>query len=87
METKTKHTPWLVATKNDEYGIIDNFGKFVCFPGKDYAELIVRAVNSHDALVEALKQVLEHFDLPVSGSIQQTASDNAEAALAKARGE
>ncbi len=51
------------------------------------AELIVRAVNSHDALVEALTGVLLMLEMPPGPIAEAGIRREATAALLKARGE
>lgn len=78
-------------------------GTFVCFMGEPAqfagdsprmlpnheanAELIVRAVNSHDDLVKALDGMLLHFARKAGSQFQHDAVRKARAAAAKARGE
>jgi len=53
--------PWTMEQDEppDEcwYVIQDGEGQVVCFATKDDAEIIVRAVNTHQALVEALETI------------------------------
>lgn len=72
MKTKTQHTPtpWKFQGENIVNGSRD--GNFAIFAkgeviatavGKADAAFIVRAVNSHEALLGLLKQVLNHTNV------------------------
>lgn len=51
-----QHTPWRVEPGVDRQWIVDDIGTSVCgVEDKPRAELIVRAVNSHDDLLAACK--------------------------------
>jgi len=102
-ETKAKHTQWRTELRDDaRIELYDPKGEIVAFvnyrfndklrrvPNEEYAALIVRAVNSHKALVEALKLALRYLTkaqadgmntvVPVSRAVSI-----AEAALALAK--
>jgi len=60
MKTKHTPTPWII---NPQYagGIFTSFGERIGECGQANAEHIVKCVNNHDALVEALKASQFHF--------------------------
>jgi hypothetical protein len=73
-----------------EWDIVDAKGNTVeagyhaAFASKDTAEFIVRAVNSHQQLIEALKLFVNYW-IALDGE-EQAAMDAARAALAAAEG-
>ena len=64
MTNETKHTPWIMEYGSEESSIIDARGYIICTNGEDPSVAsddemthIVKCVNMHDELVEALKNV------------------------------
>ena len=73
--TETKHspTPWKVSAFN-KTNIVDSIGRWVCDCTDPHLEtatantrLIVSAVNGHDKLVKALKNVREEIGMQDDG--------------------
>ena len=61
MKTKHTPTPWIINPQHTG-GIFASFGERIGECGQANAEFIVKAVNSHDALVEALKEAVRIFE-------------------------
>lgn len=63
--SETEHSPLLWTMEQDEppdecwYVIQDGEGHVVCFATKDDAEVIIRAVNTHAQLVEAMEYAVK----------------------------
>lgn len=64
MTNETKHTPWIMEYGSEESAIIDARGYIICTNGEypsvvsdDDMAHIVKCVNMHDELVEALKVI------------------------------
>lgn len=95
-----KHTQYIICGdakqfhKNDAWFVVIRTGhkKHITIeaPTKEEAEtnaaLIVKAVNNHDKLVEALKRMVEEFDGVTQIPSEQDAVINAIAALKEAEG-
>jgi hypothetical protein len=81
--------PWEIGP---EGYIVDANGIMLSMLTSDEKRLIVRCVNSHDALLAALKDVTEHlesqrdFQLGNGDAEEYSARDRARAAIAKAEG-
>ena len=78
---------WVAITDANNDQIVDvnysdGMDEPTFFPEQANAELIVRSVNSHDALVEALKDLIRQ--LPNDERLADFNLDRAEAALAEA---
>lgn len=92
MKTQTTPRPWTVLSQN-VMGDVIYFIKQQNNPSeaRSNVELIVRAVNSHDALLEALKSLLNcprlNDDFEKSDSQTMQAVNKAEEALKQAEGE
>ena len=75
MAQQTKHTP-LQWEQNGNNGIHTPKGNCIALTGGDNqkanAEMIVKAVNNHDKLVDMLKLVLKEKYRESNGSIQNT---------------
>lgn len=97
----TKHTPtpWNIVTEKN-YSSIENYEEDVQIckiplfgEGKADAEFIVRAVNSHEALAAALRDLTSWFKYAKKHGYENARELNpvyleqAQAALAKAKGE
>ena len=85
MTNETKHTPWIMEYGSEESSIIDARGYIICTNGEDPSVAsddemthIVKCVNMHDELVEALRLLLS------SSSDYQTGVAEAEETLKKA---
>lgn len=95
METQATPRPWTVTLQGDRWRVRGNHSTgteqhVVHVYNKANATLIVRAVNQHDALVEALEDLLQ-FRPAIENTAQITerdrAVDQARAALDAARSE
>ena len=102
MTAKHTPTPWYIEMSGGEYTIKGSNGQTVLLIGDDRrlipmpndGELILRAVNAHEALVVALEAVCKwaggddwKTELLTGELDQFKCFDPARAALAKARGE
>lgn len=83
--TKTTETPWHTVDFLDGVSEIRKGNLIIGNICKPDAELIIRAVNSHAALVEALEELVEEAFKNMTGG-KGHLIDNAYAALTLAKG-
>ena len=93
MTSETKHTPWVVVDTHMESSILDSRGYIVCVSSEEYPvppslpemQHIVKCVNMHDELVEALKDIIDRsYNDPLGTSKVLDMRKIAEKALKKA---
>jgi len=85
--------PWTYTPHASVFDVLDSNGHYVCISASEQdAQLICTAVNSHQALVGALKGCESWISTVIAGSdcknlkFSESIRDNARAALALATG-
>ena len=80
--------PWKYREFHRGYGVVfDSAGSVILYPTPELAAHIAKCVNSHDALVAALEEILDYRGGAANALDDEYVVERARAALAKAQGD